>query len=184
MDNPLKDLILPDPKEIPESTRYTLGLILQYHEQTRGIVEELISDLRELRNSNENIAVLDNRIASLENKLGEFTTHCKECSKKMLDSFIKDSDRCNTMEKVAIVAHNEIREDLSKQFDNSLEKLENKFVAYKEELSKKFHTLDKQVAVNTIKITFVVAIVLWLLKFVGTILFNQIMKGNTFLHHP
>lgn len=178
MDNPLRDLILPDPKEIPEPTRYTLGLVLQYHEQTRRIVEEVIEDLRDIKNNSENIAVLDNRIASLENKLGEFNTHCKECSKKMVDAIAKDSNKCNVLEKAAIKEHSKMRKDFSDELSVEIDKLEEKLSKFKEEIVKQIHTLDKQAAINTVKITAIVAVILWSLKFVGTIVFNHIVKGG------
>lgn len=178
MDNPLRDLILPDPKEIPEPTRYTLGLVLQYHEQTRRIVEEVIEDLRDIRNNSENIAVLDNRIAALENKLGEFNTHCKECSKRMVDAISKDSDKCNFLEKSALKEHSKMRKDLSDEISDEIEKLETKFSTFKEGITTQLHNLDKQMAITTVKITAIVAVILWVLKFVGTVVFNQLVKGS------
>jgi hypothetical protein len=169
---------------------FILKLLLEYNEQTRKIVEDLIDEIREVRGGGEHYAVLDNRLSAVEIRLKDASNECKVCITTMR-TWIDDLKMCQVtslekfheFEKQAIKEHMQIREDVFKILNHNLEELEKKYEIIKEKLgnfdkeaSGKYSDLDKKLSVNIAKVSAIIVIIFWALKFLAEKFFSHIIK--------
>lgn len=190
MDNDKKNVTTTINTEQKSDISFIFNLLLQYNEQTRKIVEELIGEIREVRGGAENYVVLENRLSSLEIRLKDVANECKLCANN-IRIWIDDLKVCQNInlekfhdfEKDAIKEHMKIREEIAKNVETNLKELKSKYDDLKDKMNLfdkdatgKYFDLDKKLSINIAKVSSVVIIVFWILKFISEKLFSHLIK--------
>jgi hypothetical protein len=171
-----------------------LTLLLQYQEQTKYIVEELIKDIRELRLQSESVPVLTSRLSSLEVKVTEILVECKNrnsfCAERMAKIFNEfrsdrsnDNEKWHEFEKKCIIANTELKELIEEKLMSLLEKKDE---IYKNEMKdinvkignlvEKTNGFDKTLHITISKIGTAIVIVGYILNTIGGKLFSHFIE--------
>lgn len=150
--------------------------IIQYNEQTRTLVEDLIEEFRVVRGKTENYGVLDNRLSNIEAKLVGALNECDkcrsymgECLKDIGKNLQLDVSKLGQFEIDAAKEHAKIKED----FNSKIDVLQSHIVV-------ELHKLDKRISIDAMKISGIAFVCLWVLKFFMGKLFDVLPINNLF----